>query len=286
MIGSIDIAPGAPQETAGLLRAFSRRSVRRGGFTLIELLVVIAIIAVLTAILLPNLSSARRKARTTTCAANLRSLGTAVLLYMEENGRNLPRYYVNTTAASALGVGRLWWFGFEPNGPGTTANRPLRTELSPLGPYTANLSRSIQCPEFPYNDGAFFPKFDTRAASYGYNLNLGPTAATQSTSINRFTMKAGESPRGPATVMTFADGVHFDVLTKFNEAHYLQYLPGCTQPSGYAHFRHGGRSQLVYLDSHVDGQALYAGSATYREVGGSATGNLASDNGSSSIYGY
>ena len=144
----------------------------------------------------------------------------------------------------------------------------------------------MQCPEFPYNDGAFFAKFDTRAASYGYNLNLGPTASTQSTSINRFIMKAGESPRGPATVVAFADAVHFDVPTKFNEAHYLQFMPGCTQPSGYAHFRHSARAQYVFLDGHVDGQALFAGSATYRDVDGKATGNLSSENGLSSIYGY
>ena len=125
MIGSNDIAPGAPRETAGLLRAWRLRR----AFTLIELLMVIAIIAVLTAILLPNLSGARRKARTAACGANLRSLGVALTVYMEENGRGLPRYYVNTMAGSPLGVGRLWWFGFEPNGPGSTANRPLKTEL-------------------------------------------------------------------------------------------------------------------------------------------------------------
>lgn len=66
-------------------------------FTLIELLVVIAIIAILAAILMPALSSARERAKHAQCASNQKSIAAAFQQYADDNKGMLPIGYAMNT---------------------------------------------------------------------------------------------------------------------------------------------------------------------------------------------
>jgi len=77
-------------EGRAFLTRWMMRHVTRRAFTLIELLVVVAIIALLIALMMPQLSKAKEVTRRTSCAANLHALGIGYYAYISEFNNFLP----------------------------------------------------------------------------------------------------------------------------------------------------------------------------------------------------
>jgi prepilin-type processing-associated H-X9-DG protein/prepilin-type N-terminal cleavage/methylation domain-containing protein len=129
-------------------------------FTLIELLVTVLIVSILMALLFPALNMALNKARTARCASNMRQIGMAFQLYLQNNDNVLPQRFYPSASPRA---------GYD--------------EL--LLPYTGGDTHIFQCsshqkPDYPYEP------------SYGMNWYYDNCSAMLVT-INTKTILAAET---------------------------------------------------------------------------------------------
>ncbi|HBC87812.1 MAG TPA: hypothetical protein DCZ94_12730 [Lentisphaeria bacterium] len=112
----IELLVAVPAKGIFDCRFYNQKSKPKNAFTLIELLVVIAIVAILLALLLPALQTAKELAKSVSCMSNQKQLGLIVMIYGTDHSGVIPQ---GTT--SGPGQPR-WWYYFYQNAPYTEAS--------------------------------------------------------------------------------------------------------------------------------------------------------------------
>ena len=222
------------------LRNIPHAGVKRTCFTLIELLVVIAIIAILAAILLPALQSARERGKASSCANNVKQLNTALSYYMPEN----DDYVVVAERHNS---------GYHNYSAAFIAAKYVENGV-------------FRCPSalnWQYDSGILTAKPSVSSTStalryvhYGINAGIASnyilTTATSNVARTVPTMKAGKAVN-PGRTVAFADSVCKDKIN--NLPAYtagFAYILGLGSGPGNIHDRHTKSANAGFVDGHVE----------------------------------
>ena len=203
---------------------------QKRGFTLIELLVVIAIIAILAAILLPALNSARERGRTISCTSNFNTAGKSLAFYSDANDDYMPpntddSFYCNDVHANgtplpARGMARYW-----PQEP---------TFGLIFAAYCTNGVSQYVCPSAgEHTQVRFWPSFKVYY-TMGLNSRFGTSYDVRNRKRTAF--------RHPSSLFTMGEYVYRSIGPGlFSDASDLQFT-----------LRHSSAMNVLFGDGHVE----------------------------------
>src|SRR5437588_2953811 len=146
-----------------------KRSADLPGFTLIELLVVIAIIAILAALLLPALASAKDKGLRTVCIGNMKQMALVVRMYADDNNEYLaPPNWDGGTGYTGTPEGKPQGWLYIPSGIPDPTQLPWKNNV--IGAYQNGLWY-----KYTPNPGSYLCPVDIKSPTYTSASTTVPT---------------------------------------------------------------------------------------------------------------
>jgi len=235
---------------------FLRRNPR---FTLIELLVVIAIIAILAAMLLPALSSARATARSAQCLSNVKQIGTANIMYADDNNGFTVPYATDMNTTNT----HRWHGSSENSSSGGSAQYSHKDSL--LANYLGTTGMVAMCPEMDVP--ADKQSYERGCGGYGINPLMGKVRPDDWSNPAFYGGFVLASVDDAANTIMFADSAapcsNSGNWVGPDNMDFLGFSSSVEAPDSWMsptmHFRHRKYANAVFADGHADSMSMGEG---------------------------